>query len=173
MQDDKTEINQNENVLENLEAQDDIDALHAKIKELEDKYLRNHADFENTKKRLEREKAQSLEYAYENFAKELLPVIDSLEAGIVSVDGSCIEESMKDKFKEGLLLTLENFKKVLERYGITEIVAIGEFNPNVHNAVMQEDSPEHEDGQIVQILQKGYQYKERVLRPALVKVCKK
>ena len=80
---------------------------------------------------------------------------------------------MKEKFKEGLLLTLENFKKVLERYGITEIVAVGEFNPNVHNAVMQEDSPEHEDGQIVQILQKGYQYKERVLRPALVKVCKK
>ena len=52
-------------------------------------------------------------------------------------------------------------------------MAVGEFNPNVHNAVMQEDSPEHEDGQIVQILQKGYQYKERVLRPALVKVCKK
>lgn len=170
MQDDKTEINEN---ADELEAQEDIDALHARIKELEDKYLRNHADFENTKKRLEREKAQSLEYAYESFAQELLPVIDSLEAGIVSVDGSCIEESMKDKFKEGLLLTLENFKKVLERYGITEIVAVGEFNPNIHNAVMQEDSPDHEDGQIVQILQKGYQYKERVLRPALVKVCKK
>lgn len=147
--------------------------LEAKIKELEDSNLRTHADFENTKKRLVREKDQALEYAYEGFSKEILPVIDSLEAAISSLNDSCLEEEMKAKFKEGLDLTLENFKKVLERYGIVAIPLQGEFNPHLHNAIMQEESQEHEDGEIIQTLQKGYQYKERILRPALVKVCKK
>lgn len=155
------------------EKHDEMELLRAQFKELEDRYLRTHADFENVKKRLEREKTQSLEYAYEAFAKDLLPVMDTLESAIASVDGSSIEESMKDKFKEGLLLTLENFHKVFERYGITEISEGGEFDPNLHNAVKQSNSPEHEDGQIVQVLRKGYRYKERVLRAAYVNVCKK
>lgn len=160
-----------ESPLEILQAQNR--ELEARIKELEDSNLRTHADFENTKKRLVREKDQALEYAYEGFSKEILPVIDSLEAAINSMDESCLEEDMKAKFKEGVELTLENFKRVLERYGIVAIPLQGEFNPHLHNAIMQEESEEHEDGQIIQTLQKGYQYKERILRPALVKVCKK
>ncbi len=150
-----------------------IQKLQAQIKELEEANIRTHADFENTKKRLEKEKMQSLEYAYESFAKEILPVIDSLEAAINSVNSSCLDEDLKAKFKEGLDLTLENFRKVLERYGIVTIQAQGAFDPYLHNAISHEESQEHDDGEIIQVLQKGYRYKERILRPALVKICKK
>lgn len=153
--------------------QDEMNALRAKIKELEESNLRTHADFENVKKRLEKEKRQSLEYAHEDFAKEILPVIDSLEAALSSLHESGITEDVKEKFKEGIELTLENFKKVLERYGVTQIAEYGDFDPHLHNAIQQVQSDEHEDGQIVRTLQKGYQYKQRILRPALVSVCKK
>ncbi|RAX56633.1 nucleotide exchange factor GrpE [Helicobacter monodelphidis] len=149
-----------------------IQNLETRIKELEDSNLRTYADFENTKKRLEREKTQSLEYAYEKIAKDLLPVIDALEMALKSVDDSEITDEIKVKFKEGLSFTLENFLKTLERYGITQIPAEGEFNPQLHECILQAPSEQHQEGEIVQTLQKGYQYKERVLRAALVSVCK-
>ncbi|QKJ24448.1 nucleotide exchange factor GrpE [Poseidonibacter lekithochrous] len=156
-------------------SEDKIAQLEAKLKESEDKYLRVHADFENIKKRLEREKYQAIDYASEKFAKDLLSPIDTLEMALAA------EEAAKDmpsdellgKLKEGVELTIKNFYTAFEKHDISEVEADGEFDPNFHDAVMQIDSPDHEDGMIVQRLQKGYKLKERLLRPAMVSICKK
>ncbi|MGB1227036.1 MAG: nucleotide exchange factor GrpE [Poseidonibacter sp.] len=149
--------------------------LEEKLKEAEDKYLRVHADFENIKKRLEKEKYNAIDYASEKFAKDLLAPIDSLEMALAA------EEAAKDmpadellaKLKEGVELTIKNFYTAFEKHDISTVETDGDFDPNFHDAVMQIDSPDHEDGQIVQRLQKGYKLKERLLRPAMVSICKK
>lgn len=140
-------------------------ALGAAYKELEEKYMRAYADFENVKKRLEREKNQALEYAYEKIARDLLPVLDALD-------------SAKDAAKEheaiaqGIMLTQESFLKALQKHGIESIATDGEFDPNVHECIMQVAKPESENGHIAQVMQRGYKYKERTLRPAMVAVVK-
>ena len=78
-----------------------------------------------------------------------------------------------EKLKEGVELTIKNFNTAFEKHDITTVETDGDFDPNYHDAVMQIDSPDHEDGQIVQRLQKGYKLKERLLRPAMVSICKK
>ncbi|WP_027327336.1 nucleotide exchange factor GrpE [Helicobacter pametensis] len=141
--------------------------FEAKFKELESEYLRVHADFENVKKRLEREKYQALEYCYEGIAKDLLPILDTLEKALESA------RSVGDEaISEGIKLTLDNLLKVLGKHGIEVIAESGEFDPLLHDAIMQVPSSEVEEGSIVQTLQKGYKYKERTLRPAMVSVAK-
>jgi len=143
------------------------------LKACEDKYLRMHAEFENIKKRMEREKEQSIAYAQEQFARDLLPVIDSLELALASIPAS--EESGDEhlkKLREGVQLTLEQFTKTFEKHQIKVIEVSEGFDPNFHDAVMQVESDAHESGEIVQVLQKGYTYRERLLRPAMVSVAK-
>ena len=153
--------------------EDKIAKLEAQLKESEDKYLRVHADFENIKKRLEREKYQAIDYASEKFAKDLLAPIDSLEMALQSANVSLDAAELLGKLKEGIELTIKNFNSTFEKHNISKIETDGEFDPNVHNAVMQVDSAEHEDGAIVSELQKGYLLKDRLLRPAMVSICKK
>ncbi len=149
-----------------------IAELEEKVKELEDQRLRDLAEFENIKKRLEREKQQAIAYAHEQFARDLLAVIDSLDNAQLSVDDTQESEEALHRIKEGIALTLEQFKKVFARHGI-ELVDMEEgFNPNFHEAVMQVESDAHEKGDIVQVLQKGYKIKDRVLRPAMVSIAK-
>lgn len=134
-------------------------------KELEEKYMRAYADFENVKKRLERDKNQALEYAYEKIAKDLLPILDALDKA---------KEAAKDHsaILEGIVLVQENFLKILSRHGVEAIDTSGEFDPNLHECIMQVAKPEAQDGQIAQVMQQGYKYKERTLRPAMVAVVK-
>lgn len=150
-----------------------IAKLEAQLKESEDKYLRVHADFENIKKRLEREKYQAIDYASEKFAKDLLAPIDTLELAIQSAKLELGADELLAKLKEGIELTIKNFNSTFEKHNISKIETDGEFDPNVHNAVMQVDSADHEDGAIVSELQKGYLLKDRLLRPAMVSICKK
>ena len=149
--------------------------LEAKLKEAEDKYLRVHADFENIKKRLEKEKYNAIDYASEKFAKDLLAPIDSLEMALAAEEAASDlpAEELLGKLKEGVELTIKNFYTAFEKHDIAVVETDGDFDPNFHDAVMQIDSPDHEDGQIVQRLQKGYKLKERLLRPAMVSICKK
>ncbi|MGX2972404.1 nucleotide exchange factor GrpE [Helicobacter sp. T3_23-1059] len=139
--------------------------FQAQVNEWKDKYLRAHADFENVKKRLEREKNQALEYAYEKIAKDLLPIVDTLERA---------KEAAKEHnaILEGINLTQENLLKALQKHGIEEIGTSGEFDPNLHECIMQVQNAELNDGDIAQVLQKGYTYKERTLRPAMVALVK-
>jgi len=150
-----------------------IEELEKKNKELEDKYLRELADFENIKKRLEREKMQAVSYANEEFARDLLPVIDSMDFAANSAQKADSEgKEYAEKLKEGINLTIEQFKKVMQKHGIELIDTEEGFNPHFHDAVMQVQSDEHSEGEIVELLQKGYKMKDRVLRPAMVSVAK-
>ncbi|KNX45020.1 nucleotide exchange factor GrpE [Helicobacter pylori] len=139
-----------------------------KYQEMREKYLRVHADFENVKKRLERDKSMALEYAYEKIALDLLPVIDAL----LGAHKSATEENKESALTKGLELTMEKLHEVLARHGIEGIECLEEFDPHFHNAIMQVKSEEKENGKIVQVLQQGYKYKGRVLRPAMVSIAK-
>ncbi|WRC75915.1 nucleotide exchange factor GrpE [Helicobacter pylori] len=139
-----------------------------KYQEMREKYLRAHADFENAKKHLERDKSMALEYAYEKIALDLLPVIDAL----LGAHRSAIEVDKESALTKGLELTMEKLHEVLARHGIEGIECLEEFDPNFHNAIMQVKSKEKENGKIVQVLQQGYKYKGRVLRPAMVSIAK-
>ncbi len=155
--------------------QDSCEELEAKLKECEDRYLRVHADFENAKKRLEKEKVQAIEYSLEKFAQDLLPALDSLDMALaaVSKDGLNAEEAVEE-LKKGIELTIEQFIKAFNKHGI-EVIEIeegGEFNPHLHEAILQVEDAEKKAGEIVQVLQKGYKYKERILRPVKVSVAK-
>ncbi len=150
--------------------EDKIAKLEEQLKESEDKYLRVHADFENIKKRLEREKYQAIDYASEKFAKDLLAPIDTLEMALQSANANLDAAELLGKLKEGIELTIKNFVTTFEKHNISKIETDGEFDPNVHNAVMQVDSENHESGQIVAELQKGYMLKDRLLRPSMVSI---
>lgn len=146
----------------------ELERLQNEVVELKDKYARVHADFDNIKKRLEKEKYQALEYANEKFAKELIPVIDALGMAVDAADGEADAAELLGKMKEGVELTLKQFLTVLEKHGVTQVGETEPFDPNIHHAVQQVDSPDHESGEIVQTFQKGYRYKERTLRDAMV-----
>lgn len=161
-----------EEVVEKEETlEEKIAKLEQQLKDSEDKYLRVHADFENIKKRLEREKYQAIDYASEKFAKDLLSPIDTLEMALAAEEAADLPaEQLLGKLKEGVELTIKNFYTAFDKHNITKIETDGDFDPNIHNAVMQVDSDSHESGQIVQALQKGYMLKDRLLRPAMVSI---
>jgi molecular chaperone GrpE len=150
------------------EVEDGIEAMQSELNDLRDKYARVHADFENIKKRLEREKYQALEYAQEKFAKDLIPVVDALGLAIDSTSTEADPAELLEKLTEGVELTMKQFLTVLEKHGITQVGEDEPFDPNVHHAVQQVDSEDHESGEIVNTFQKGYRYKDRTLRDAMV-----
>ncbi len=153
---------------------DPLEEARAEAADYKDKYLRAHADFENAKKRLEKDKANAVSYANESFAKDILAVLDSFDNALSSIEGADEENSSEvlKQMKEGVTLTHSQLKKILEKNHIKEINCEGEFNPEVHQAIMQVDSDEHNTGDVVQVMQKGYTIKDRVLRPAMVSTCK-
>jgi len=153
---------------------DPLEAAQAEAAEYKDKYLRAHADFENAKRRLEKDKMNAVSYANESFAKDILAVIDSFENALASIESADEKDSSEvlKQMKEGVNLTYEQLKKILEKNHIKEVDCSGEFDPEVHQAIMQVESDEHEAGDVVQVMQKGYTIKDRVLRPAMVSTCK-
>lgn len=150
------------------ETENELETLQAELASLKDKYARVHADFDNIKKRLEREKYQALEYANEKFAKDLIPVVDSLGMAIGAAGIDAEPAVLLEKLKEGVELTMKQLLGVLEKHGVTPVDESEPFDPNVHNAIQRVDSPDHESGAIVNTFQKGYRYKERTLRDAMV-----
>ncbi len=163
-----------ENEAEETVEVDPLEDALAEAAEWKDKFLRAHADFENSKRRLEKDKMNAVAYANESFAKDILAVIDSFENALSSIEGADEEHSSEvlEKMQEGVKLTYEQLKKILEKNSIKEINCEGEFDPEVHQAIMQVESDNHEVGDVVQVMQKGYTIKDRVLRPAMVSTCK-
>ena len=140
--------------------------MSAEDEALNVKYLRLMADFQNFKRRTEKEKSDIYSYANEKFALDLLDVIDNFERALVHQD-DCKDEKMK----EGMELIFKQLQGVLEKNKITEIPALGEdFDPNVHNAVMTNASEDYESGKVSAVLQKGYKLNNKVIRPAMVMV---
>jgi molecular chaperone GrpE len=170
------QINETEDINESVEtnATDEISLLQNEVQEYKDKYLRAYADFENTKKRLEKDKITAVSYANSSFAKDLLSVMDSFDGAIASINivNSDEHSEVLESIKEGISKTHEQLKKVLEKHGICEIECEGCLNPDIHQAIMQVDHDEKQSGEIVQVLQKGYSIKDQVLRPAMVSTAK-
>lgn len=161
----------NDEVLESVEDEkSEINSLKERLELCEDRYIRAHADFENIKKRLEKERYQAVDYANEIFARDMLSIADTLEIAYKSIGDD--SDEIVVKIKEGIALTLEQFKKVFEKHGVKSVEVAGKFDPNIHDAMMKVDSDTHESGDIVQCFQKGYMIKDRVLRPAMVSVAK-
>lgn len=128
------------------------------------KYLRLMADFQNYKKRVEKEKTDLYSYANEKLVTEILAVLDNFERALAHEDSG-------DGFKEGMEMIFKQLMDVLEKSGLAEIAALGEdFNPNFHNAVMTEETEEYESGKVSGVLQKGYTLNGKVIRPSMVKV---
>jgi len=170
-EDTENEITNSEEAQAEAEAvENEFDLLQKELAELKDKYARVHADFDNIKKRLEREKYTAVEYANEKFAKDMIPVLDSLHMALKSADADAKPEELIEKLKEGIELTLKQFNTALEKHGVTMVSHDEPFDPNIHNAVQSVDSDEVESGQIVQTFQTGYKYKDRPLREAMVVV---
>ena len=137
--------------------------------EIYDRFLRATADFENFKKRAEREKLDRIKFANEDLVRELLPVVDNLERALASSESSKDTESIR----KGIEIVLEQFLKTLEKFGLVNYASLGEkFDPTRHEAVEQVESTEHEASTIINELQKGYFLNGRLLRPALVTVTK-
>lgn len=128
------------------------------------RYMRLMADFQNYKKRVEKEKSDIYSYANEKLATELLAVLDNFERAL--------DHDGEDKsFKEGMEMIFKQLFDVLEKSGLKEIPALGEeFDPNFHNAVMTEETEEYESGKVSGVMQKGYTLNGKVIRPSMVRV---
>ena len=143
------------------------DPLKEKVDELNDKVMRQMAEFDNFRKRTEKEKAQMFEQGQSNVLEKLLPVIDNFERGLATVP----EDEKDGAFADGMNKIYKQIVKQLEDLGVTPIEAVGkEFDPNLHNAVMQVESEEFESGIVAQELQKGYMFHDTVLRHSMVAV---
>ena len=139
---------------ENKEPEEDADT----------RYIRLMADFQNYKKRVEKEKKDLYSYANEKLVSEMLPVLDNFERALEQETGG-------DGFKEGMDMIFKQLGDVLTKAGLAEIAALDEvFDPNVHNAVMTEDSEQYESGKVSGVMQKGYTLNGKVIRPSMVKV---
>lgn len=162
--------NECDSIKSNADSADSSESNDEKIKALEEKYIRAYAEFDNVKKRLEREKYLALEYANEQILKDFLPILDTLESALDSIKSD--ESEAVAKIKEGIQLTIDNFLKAFGKHSVERISTEGEFDPNVHNAIMQVPNEGKADGEIAQVIQKGYKYKDRVIRPAMVAITK-
>ncbi len=141
--------------------------LQDKVDELNDRVLRQMAEFENFRNRTDKEKAQQFEMGQSNVLSKLLPIVDNFERGLAAVP----EEEKDGAFADGMNKIYKQLITELENLGVTPIEAVGkEFDPNLHNAVMQVESSEYESGIVAQELQKGYMFHDTVLRHSMVGV---
>jgi molecular chaperone GrpE len=148
--------------------------LRAEVAQLKDQLLRNLAEIENVRRRLEREKQDASKYAIANFAKAVLPVADNLERALASApeDARAQNESLKN-LCIGLEMTQNELRAALERNGVKPIEAMGKrLDPNLHQAMFEVEDPNVAAGTVVQVIQPGYTISERLLRPAMVGVAK-
>ncbi len=149
---------------------EELTAEKEKNKGLYDKYVRLQAEFENFKKRVERDKCEFYKYALEKLIKDILPALDNFELAIKSANISKDFES----FSEGVQLIYTQLKDILEKEGLNYECSVGEiFDPSKHEAVMLIESKDHKKNQIIEELKKGYFLKDRLIRPAMVTVAKK
>lgn len=147
--------------------QEENEELKKELNAQKEKYIKVYADFENSKKRLEKDKLNAVDFANESFAKDLLPVFDSLEMALKAA-----KATEDEKMVEGIELTIEQFKKAVSKHGVDIVDIDNGFDPQLHNAVMHVESEEHESGAIVEVMQQGYVMKDRLLRPAMVSIAK-
>ncbi len=144
--------------------------LEAKLKGCQDQILRLHADFDNAKKNIERNKWESIKFANEKLLSEILPVVDNFDRAMTSLS----EGHEAEKVKAGLKLAQDELHQVLEKHGVQVVKSLGEtFDPKVHEAVAMIESGEIEEGKVVDEIQRGYTLNGRLIRPSRVRIAKK
>jgi len=149
-------------------AADPVEELRREKDALQDRLLRTAAEFDNYRKRMERERGEFAAYASGEVILDLLPIIDNFERALQAPAAG-----EPDAFRKGIELIHKQMLDLLRKRGVKPIEALGAmFDPNFHQAVIQESSAEHKEGEVMQELQRGYMLGERLLRPAMVKVAK-
>ncbi|HAR4637188.1 TPA: nucleotide exchange factor GrpE [Staphylococcus aureus] len=168
LQDEAIEETSDENVIEEIDPKDQkINELQQLADENEEKYLRLYAEFENYKRRIKKENEINKTYQAQRVLTDILPAIDNIERAL-QIEGD--DETFKS-LQKGVQMVHESLINALKDNGLEVIKTEGEaFDPNIHQAVVQDDNPDFESGEITQELQKGYKLKDRVLRPSMVKV---
>ncbi|HCX9630570.1 TPA: nucleotide exchange factor GrpE [Staphylococcus aureus] len=168
LQDEAIEETSDENVIEEIDPKDQkINELQQLADENEEKYLRLYAEFENYKRRIQKENEINKTYQAQRVLTDILPAIDNIERAL-QIEGD--DETFKS-LQKGVQMVHESLINALKDNGLEVIKTEGEaFDPNNHQAVVQDDNPDFESGEITQELQKGYKLKDRVLRPSMVKV---
>jgi molecular chaperone GrpE len=151
------------------EADEAVAAAQKERDAYRDQFLRAVADFDNYRKRIERERRELSEYAAADVLLDLLPVVDNFERALQAPATGDTEA-----FKRGIELIHKQMLDLLRKRGVTRIDALGaDFDPNVHQAVIHEPSEEHREGEVMEELQRGYKLGDRLLRPSMVKVAKR
>lgn len=168
LQDEAIEETSDENVIEEIDPKDQkINELQQLADENGEKYLRLYAEFENYKRRIQKENEINKTYQAQRVLTDILPAIDNIERAL-QIEGD--DETFKS-LQKGVQMVHESLINALKDNGLEVIKTEGEaFDPNIHQAVVQDDNPDFESGEITQELQKGYKLKDRVLRPSMVKV---
>ena len=168
----ETEIlNEGETVVLSRKEYEELQAQADKAKESWDRMLRQQADFENIRKRMERDKQEFQKYACEDVIVDLLSILDDLERSVEAAEKG---QENSDAFLKGIEMILAHLYDLLKERGVTPLGAKGEkFDPHKHEALMQTETTEHEDGQVIEELQKGYMFGDKVIRTAKVRVAKK
>lgn len=153
--------------LEDQESETELNKLRAQAEEHQQRFLRAQADFDNFRRRTLKEKEDLAKYASMKLVTELVPVLDNFERALATAPQGAESES----FSKGVEMIFRQFESVLQAEGVTAMNSVGQpFNPDFHQAIMQVESEEHEEGIVVEEVQKGYMLKDKVLRPAMVKV---
>jgi molecular chaperone GrpE len=148
------------------EQPDPLDELRRERDGLQDRLLRTVAEFDNYRKRMDRERRDLAEYTASEVVAELLPIIDNLERALQAA-------AAEDPLRKGVELIHKQMLDILRKRGVRPIEALGaDFDPNFHQAVIHEESTEHREGEVMAELQRGYVVGDRLLRPAMVKVAK-
>ena len=145
--------------------EDDVTRLTRELDDVKDLVRRKQAEFENYRKRIERERKEFVDHAASELVTEILPVLDNLERALEA------SESGADRLREGIEITERQFRDILVKAGLREVEALGrEFDPHIHEAMGRIETDEHNDGEVLEVYQKGYFFKGRLLRSALVGV---
>jgi len=145
---------------------DPLEELRRERDALQDRLLRTAAEFDNYRKRMDRERRDLADHAAGEAIKDLLPIIDNLERALQA-------SAPDDPLRKGVELIHKQMLEMLRKRGVTPIEALGaDFDPNVHEAVTHEESDQHREGEVMEELQRGYKVGERLLRPSMVKVAK-
>lgn len=156
------ELNEETEVLEETAEEEAVPEKN-EADELKDKLMRTMAEFDNYKKRTQKEKDSLYQFAVGETVGKFIPVLDTLKLSL-NHDGD-------ENFKKGVELTVKQFEETLTKLGVTEISGVGEiFDPNLHNAVMHIEDDNYKENEIVEVLQTGYKFKDTVIRYAMVKV---
>ena len=162
--DDVSGSDEDDAVSEYNDTASEYDALEEALSEANDKYLRLYAEYDNYRKRTAKEKTETYQNASVQCIEKLLPVLDSFER---SLEADCTDEN----FKNGMSMIWNQLKTFLESMNVTEIEALGaEFDPNIHNAIQQQDGTDYASDHVCAVFQKGYMLGDKLVRPAMVAV---